>query len=264
MSNNKKRTLDDMLGSSNTPQPVPTFTVPKLTITNQKWSSISQQVVNNRALVTEHSYMAEGTGKIGKVKLSHTHGEFNKRVSDSLDITTHNISTSGLGLSPQSFPKILDRLSTQSGAVDALRVIKGSHLTKGLTGDTVEKRKAAVELGAEIGISEYVRGSTVALSDASINLYRMKHGKISKTDFSDPKVGYTGAGKGGAERLRNLSSIGEVFSQYGGSLRSIYKNHASQKTNRPWEQGLDNNASDDDKFNAWQVHKFNSWTRREK
>lgn len=264
MSNSKKRTFEDMLAGSNTPQPVPTFTVPKLNVTNQKWSAISQQVVNNRALVTEHKYMAESSGKFGSVELSHTHGEFNKRVPSSYSITTHNISTSGLGVSPQSFPKILDRLSTQSGAVDALRVIKGTHLTKGLTGSTVDKRKAALELGAEIGISEYVRGSTVALSDASINLYRMKHGKLTKTGFSDHTVGYSGAGKGGAERLRNLSTIGDVFSQYTGSLRSIYDSHASQKSSRPWETGLGKKATNEEKFNAWQFHKFKSWTQREK
>lgn len=264
MSSNKKRKLDDMLGASNTPLQVPTFTVPKIKVDNQSWSSLSQNAVDNRALVTKHSYKVEGTNNFGKVKLSHTHGEFNKKVTGSYEINTHNISTSDLGSSPQSFPKILDRLSTQSGAIDALRVIKGTHLTKGLTGNTLDKRRAAVELGAEIGISEYVRGSTVALSDASINLYRMKHGEINKSEFSDPKVGYTGAGKGGAERLRTLSTIGEVFSQYSGSLRTIYDNHASQKPSRPWETGLGKKATNEEKFNAWQFHKFNSWTQREK
>ncbi len=263
MSGSKKRSFEEMLGSSNTPAPVPSYTVPRLTVKNQKWSSLSQSAVDNRALIMRHKYKVESNSKTGYVELSHTHGEFNKIVPTTSTLATHNISTSDLGKSPRSFPKIMQDISTVKGATDALRVIKGTHLSKGLTGSTLSKRRAAVELGPEIGVSEYTRGSAVALTDASVNLYRMKHGNLSKDDFSDHSKGYTGAGKGGAERLRSIKSITATFQPYDGPLRSIYDSHASTKTTRPWESGLKSSASDQEKFDAWRVHKFKKWTQRE-
>lgn len=262
MSNSKKRTLSDMIGTSNTRTPPPKFTVPVVSGNNQSWSALTQHAVDNRALITRHGYANASTGKIGSVELSHTHGEFNKKVG--LEIDTHNISTSDLGSAPRSFPKITARMSQTRGATDALRVLKGTHLSKGLMSRKLSQRQAAVEMGVEIGISEYSRGTNLALTDAGINLYRIKHGQISLSDFSDREVGYSGAGKGGAQRLRGLGTPANVFEMYT-DLRTIYDDHASQKpdSKRKWETGLSSKASDDDKFNAWQFHKFRSWTQRE-
>jgi hypothetical protein len=187
------------------------------------------------------------------VQFSHTHGEFNKRVrSNSLD--THNISTSISGDAPRSFPKILDDLGNKHGASDALRVLKGTHLSVGLESGTPAKRVAAVELASEIGISEYTRGTTNALFDAAINLYRIKRGNLPKADFADHTKGYTGAGKGGAERLRGLGTPKDVADQYEASLKSIYNKHAAKKPGKAW-------ASKG--YNAWLNHKFAKWTKRE-
>ncbi|MDX2298251.1 MAG: hypothetical protein NW204_00845 [Xanthomonadaceae bacterium] len=263
MSANKKRSFAEMLASSNTPAPTPVFTVPRVTVTNAKWSALSQNVVDQRAVVAKHRYKVASSGQTFSAEFSHTHGEFNKRVANTLSIGTHNISTSDLGSSPRSFPKIMQDLSTVTGATDALRVIKGTHLSKGLIGATPTQRRAAVELGAEIGVSEYTRGTTVALTDASINLYRMKHGNLSRDDFSDPDKGYTGAGKGGAERLRAVASIAAAFAPYDAPLKSIYDTHAALKPVRPWEAGLRAKATEQEKFDAWRAHKFQKWTQRE-
>lgn len=263
MSGSKKRSFSDMLAGSNTPAPVPTFTVPRINAGTTKWSTLSNTVASNRSTITSHRYKVAGTTKHGTVELSHTHGEFNKIVPSSGSLGTHNISTSELGSSARSFPKILGDLSTKKGATDALRVLKGTHLSKGLIGSTAAKRQAAVELGAEIGISEYTRGSTVALADASINLYRMKHGKLSKSEFTDHNTGYTGAGKGGAERLRSVKSIEAAFEPYDGALKGLYTAHASKKLTRPWETTLGPKATGQEKYDAWRYHKFKKWTGRE-
>lgn len=263
-SNPKKRSLSTMLGSSNAPTPPPKFSPPVVNVTTQKWSSLTQQAVDSRALITQHSYKNATTGKFGTVELSHTHGEFNKKVKG--DIETHNISTSELGSAPRSFPKIIAKMDLTHGATDALRVIKGTHRSKGLMSSTMDERRAAVEMGVEVGISEYSRGTNLALTDASINLYRVKHAQIGLSDFSDHTVAYSGAGKGGAKRLRELGTVDSVFSQYDASLRQIFDTHAAVKPKSKrskWEQGLPSKASDDDKFVAWQAHKFKSWTQRE-
>jgi hypothetical protein len=108
-----------------------------------------------------------------------------------------------------------------------------------------------------------VRGTTNALVDASINLYRVKHAKLDKDNFANHTFGYTGAGKGGAERLRALDEVSDVFGLYQTDLGDVYKTHASKKAKRPWEAGLAKNASDEDKQAAWMAHKFRKWTARE-
>lgn len=263
MSGSKKRTLSDFLGASNTPNAVPEFNVPRIKIKEQTWSDISSQASASRALVTHNKYRNANTWGTGYVDLSHTHGEFKKVVSDQYKIQKHNVSTAELGSGARSFPKIVDRLSDEHGARDALRVLKGTHLEHGLVSTKKDQRKAAVELGTEIGISEYLRGGTVALADASINLYRVKHGNLAKSDFSDHTKGYSGAGEGGAERLRALKTIVDVFKPYEASLKSIYDTHASVKDSRPWEAGLSKKAGTQEKYDAWRGYKFQRWTRRE-
>src|SRR3990167_3616457 len=107
MSANKKRSFTEMLAASNTPNPTPVFTVPRVTVTTATWSALSQSVVDQRALVAKHQYKVAASGLTFAAEFSHTHGEFNKRVSDTYSIGTHNISTSDLGNSPRSFPKIM-------------------------------------------------------------------------------------------------------------------------------------------------------------
>jgi hypothetical protein len=263
MSANKKRSLSDFLGPSNTLKDVPQYDVPRIDVQTQQWSNLSQQAVDNRALATNNKYKNAATGKFGFVELSHTHGEFKKIVDKKLKLDKHNISTAEFGSGAKSFPKIVDRLSDATGATDTMRVIKGTHLSKGLISTALDERKAAVELGTEIGISEYVRGTTAALTDASINLYRVKHGNLAKSDFSDHEKGYSGAGEGGAERLRAYGSIVDVFKPYDAPLKEIYDTHASVKASRPWEKGLRKNATDQEKYDSWRAHKFTKWTQRE-
>jgi hypothetical protein len=241
---------------------VPTYEVPELDVKRQPWSELAETVSESRVLVARSKYKISGRKAFETVDTSHTHGEFNKRIDDDTGIETHNVSTSMLGSAPRSFPKLLQRMDRVSGATDTLRVLKGTHLSKGLIGDTQEKRKAAMEMGTEIGVSEYLRGGTNALVDASINLYRMKHGQLTKTNFAKPTVGYIGAGKGGAERLRNLDKPSDVFARHTNSLARIYEAHASSKPNRPWESSLGKKATPEQKFVAWQEHKFKSWTQR--
>ena len=183
MSGSKKRTLSDFLGAANTPRAVPEFNVPQITVTEQRWSEISDEASTRRALVTHSKYRNANTWKTGYVDLTHTHGEFKKIVSTQYKIQKHNVSTAELGSAARSFPNIVDRLSDEPGARDALRVLKGTHLDHGLQSTEKDERRAAVELGTEIGVSEYLRGSTIALTDASINLYRVKHGRLAKKRF---------------------------------------------------------------------------------
>jgi hypothetical protein len=118
------RTLSQMLGASNTISEVPTYTAKRV------------NVANERASVLKHKYKAAGTTKHGSIELSHTHGEFNKRLKASatgdVEINTHNIATAELGNAPRSFPKILESISTKKGATDALRVLKGTHFDASL------------------------------------------------------------------------------------------------------------------------------------
>lgn len=263
MSGSKKRTLSDFLGASNTPNAVPEFIVPRVTVKEQSWSDISNQASSSRALVTHNKFRNANTWNTGYVDLSHTHGEFKKVVSDKYKIQKHNLSTAELGSGARSFPSIVGRLSDEHGAKDALRVLKGTHLKYGLNSLHKDQRKAAVELGTEIGVSEYLRGGTTALVDASINLYRVKHGNLAKSDFSDHTKGYSGAGEGGAERLRAIKTIVDVFQPYEKPLRGIYNTHASVKDDRPWETGLSKKAGAQEKYDAWRGYKFKRWTRRE-
>ena len=252
MASSKKRKLSDP------PLAQVTFTVPTIKAGNKPWRDLSQEVVDRRAVVIEHEYLSTKLGANRTVKFSHTHGEFNKRVrTNSLD--THNISTAISGDAPRSFPKILADLGNKHGASDALRVIKGTHKTKGLQSGTPTKRIAAVELAHEIGVSEYTRGTTNALFDAAINLYRIKHGNLAKTDFADHTIGYTGAGKGGAARLRALSTPEHVAGQYAISLKGIYTKHAATKVGKPWS-----GKSAAKGYGIWLQHKFTKWTQREK
>lgn len=225
------------------------------------WSDLSQKAVDARQLIVNHEYKVAATKaakKVNSIETSHTHGEFLNIVRSETE--KHNISTAVLGSSARKYSKILNAFNddnVKGGAKDALRVIKGTHLTEGLTGSTPELRKAAVELGAEIGISEYVRGTTAALFDASINLYRIKHGKLSKKAFADPKQGYIGAGEGGAERVRAIETLGDLIpkdSKKRKALFDIYTTHASKKEDKSWaKEGAD----------KWLQHKFKKWTQRE-
>ncbi len=263
MSGSKKRTLSDFLGAANTPRAVPEFNVPQITVTEQRWSEISDEASTRRALVTHSKYRNANTWKTGYVDLTHTHGEFKKIVSTQYKIQKHNVSTAELGSAARSFPNIVDRLSDEHGARDALRVLKGTHLDHGLQSTEKDERRAAVELGTEIGVSEYLRGSTIALTDASINLYRVKHGRLAKSDFSDHTKGYSGAGEGGAERLRAIATVSDAFQPYDADLKHIYTSHASLKPTRPWETGLTGKPTKQEKYDAWRGYKFQRWTRRE-
>jgi RHS repeat-associated protein len=266
-----KRTLADFLGPANNVTPVAPAELEVKAVTNETWLALSRRATEGRGVVYEHSY------KVGlqtrSLSIVHTHGDFKTRAvkgGGKVRIRKHNISSSRLGGSASSFPALLATFSTQAlakaGARNALRVLKGTHLTEGLLGGVgaaaAGRQQAAVELAGEIGVSEFSRGSEAALADAAINLYRLKYGNLTKDDWADPDLGYTGAGKGGAGRLRSLATIDQVFEPYLKLLRERYDAYASGKPSRPWEAAAGAAADDDSKFASWQHHKYRKWTQR--
>ncbi len=270
--NSKKRSFSQMLGQANVVSRPPAVAVREQTVTQEKWSDITGKVVKKRALVVHHQYGVAGTNLTGQVSLAYRHGDFKTNIvkasTGGYEIGKHNVSTSGVGSSARSFPTILGSMQGSGrGATDAMRVLKGTHITKGLTSTTKSARRAAVEMAGEIGVSEYSRGSNAALADAMINLYRVKHGNLPKADFADHELGYTGAGDGGAARLRKLGTIDSTFEPYQEPLRQIYDRHAAKKPNRPWEANVDTTGmlpkdAEDMHYNAWLVHKVTKWTGR--
>jgi hypothetical protein len=260
-----KRAKTALAGLSEPADATPTFELQRVKVTTQPWSTLTNTIVNTRAAILDHQYVVSGQKKKTKQTLSttHTHGDFQMKVDDDNSLPKNNISTSVLGGTARSFGAMWDAFpDDQRGATDTLRVLKGTHLKKGLTGSSKDAREAAVEMGAEIGISEYSRGSNAALSYAAVNLYRVKQGKLTGKEFADHTKGYLGAGKGGAERLRAHTDVYDAFRDQQEDLLDIYKTYASKKTKRPWEDDLKAGATADEKFAAWVQHKNKKWQQR--
>jgi hypothetical protein len=261
-----KRANTALAGLSEAADETPTFELPRVKVTTQPWSELTQSIVEGRGAVLEHQYVVSGPKKKKPtltLSTTHTHGDFNTKVADDKSLQKNNVSTSVLGGTARSFSKLWKAFPDDpTGATDTLRVLKGTHISKGLTGSTQDAREAAVEMGAEIGISEYSRGSNSALSYAAVNLYRVKRGKLTGEGFANPAKGYLGAGDGGAQRLRAHTDVYDAFRDHAKDLVDIYKNYASQKAKRPWETGLKKGATAADKFKAWVQHKNAKWQQR--
>ena len=258
-----KPDLDEMLGHHNAKAPAPTFEVPTIKAKDRTWKDLSNEVVKQRAAIVKHSYKLAGTENKESVRLSHGQNDFNKKLKSG-EMSSHNIATSIEDKVPRSFPKIAKDVKTQTAVTDTLRVLKGTHLTEGLTSPTHEERQAAVELAGELGISEYTRGTNLAVMDAAVNLYRVKHGKLAMKDFSNPNKGYYGGGTGGANRVRGLGKVSEIFDDHDESLREIFDTKASAKAVRPWEAMLKptDEKTADNHFIAWKAWKALKWGKR--
>ncbi|QDQ27496.1 hypothetical protein FNU76_14655 [Chitinimonas arctica] len=268
-------TLSDMIGARGRKSVELSAFKPEVKVVkNDSWQSLAQNVIDSRGAVYRHQYrLANDMSQKEDVTLAYKHGDFPIKVKEpapgEFEIPKNNISTGLIDTKARSYPDMMGTFTKgRKGATDAMRVLRGTHLTKGLIGSSAEKRKAAVELAGEIGVSEYARGSTVALTGASTALYMLKHDAIDTDQFSDPDVGYFGAGKGGAKRIRGFNNAVEVFDHYDKSLKKIYNSHASKKNVRPWESGLDLSGQNAAQrklttYNAWKAHKFAKWTGRE-
>ena len=262
----KKRKLDDDIAAT---LKVPVAKNVRVANANGKsWQNLSGKVAGERALVLNHEYHLSGqpvnphTGvhDTYEFKTSHTHGDFKTRVvrqGTQYFLQKHNIATSQPDQAPQKLDKLIARIGDKRvGATDALRVLKGTHVAKGLSGGSPGARTGAVELGTEVGISEYMRGGSLALINATSSLYLMKHGEMKRKQFLDPAVGYKGSGKGGAERLRGMTKATDALDLT--RLKSVYTTHAAAKVGKPWS-----GQSTAKGFDTWVRHKVQKWRGRE-
>lgn len=255
------RTFEEMLGQDNIIVPPSPVTLETVQVSDQPWETLFNQVKDKIGIVFRHQYKTvRSTYRF--FETVHKQGAFSTKTINK-QLHKFNLSTSPVDQTNRSFPILLQRLGPQpQGAKNVMRVIKGSHLKRVISG-TMERRGAAVELGVEIGISEYARGGKGAVLDAAINLYRMKHGLLSNDEFAKPDLGYTGAGKGGAKRLRKMSNVVEVFKLYDDLLLEHFKKKPNKKGKKPWESGLSSNETTmKNKFDAWKTHKLKKWTAR--
>jgi hypothetical protein len=129
-----------------------------------------------------------------------------------------------------------------------------------VAGTTSKNAKAAVELAAEIGISEALRANN-GIPHAMASLYLMKRKKMGLSEFLDPKVGFTGAGTGGAENLRLKSEQVFFREAHREKLEKVFAEHTKNKLSTPgkeWAKGVEKS----DPFLAWLKHKQASWMKR--
>lgn len=229
----------------------------------RKWRDLSATAQGARAAAFRHQYDLGG-GKVRSVVTLHTHGDFNtnprKESEDSYELSKHNVSTKTEG-GAESFGELVTALGNPfSGATNAMRVLKGTHNNYELwhSKKNAEKRaQAAVTLAAEIGISEFSRGGAPAVLNAMSALYLMKRGRMKMEDFSDPKVGYRGAGSGGAARVRALKSEKASSALHLEDLRKEYDSRAVDKVGKPWS-----GKRNDKGFSEWLEHKSRKWLQR--
>lgn len=222
------------------------------------WSDLAKIAAENSASIFQHDYSKGLAGKKESILTTHTHGDFGTKIVHSggeYVLPKLNISTAAHGGKARSLDALAEDIK-EVGSGDVLRVLKGTHVAKGLKTADAGKRASAVELAAEIGISEYSRGGTNALRNAASALYSMKHGEMKVSEFVDFDVGYRGAGGGGAERLRKLKGGSDTLHLE--RLQAIYLKHAVNKPGKAWTG--QNTAQG---FEAWLTHKVTSWSKRE-
>lgn len=228
------------------------------------WSDLSQEVGRSRAAVFRHEYTRNKTAE--HLDSLHTHGDFQtiprSTGPDTYELTKHNVSTKASGKA-ESFGDLLTNLgSRHTGATNAMRVLKGTHVDWELESSNKNpgpKAATAVTLAAEIGISEFSRGGSHALLNAMSGLYLLKHREFTKAEFADPKVGYRGAGQGGAANLRTLQTKGLGEALHLARLRKVYDSHAVKKGGQPWS-----GKKNDTGFETWLEHKSKKWLQRMK
>ncbi|MBL8511706.1 MAG: hypothetical protein JNM52_08675 [Betaproteobacteria bacterium] len=225
------------------------------------WRTLSDMALERRAIVFRHDFSVNDKNYF--LRTAHAHGDFKTKITQEGSkyyLSKHNVVTSAIGKRAETLNALVGSFgSAKTGATNTMRILKGTH-DKWQMGGTLAEATRGVELGAEIGVSEYTRGGTLGLLNAMSGLYAMKHGQMSKADFIDPAKGYVGAGLGGAKRLRTLAGTGKVTEAlHLGKMKEVYDSHASTKVGKPWS-----GKSASEGFDIWVRHKIDKWTQREK
>ncbi|WP_428243245.1 hypothetical protein [Gynuella sp.] len=241
-------------GSKSQPlRPPPRGDVQQLSATGQRWQDLTAATFKSHATaVTSHYLRPHPSGKPGNFNIGwmtsfHAHGNFGHAFNEQSG-PNPNISTQGEDQGAFKHDKLINA-SGPNWAQNTMRVVKGtSSLNKTLEG-TESQAQGAVLLGHEIGISEVGRGGEGALLNAMSAMYLAKHGRMTADQFLDPKVGFAGAGKGGAERLRQIDTLDKAF--HLDSLRTHFDEVASQKPK--WQ---------DKSFDDWITHKRSKWVQK--
>lgn len=228
--------------------------------TGKSWSDLGEKAQKHSATVFKHDYTLGG--KVRSITTSHLHNDFQTFVHPSgggYQLPKFNISTSPIGEKARTLDDLVGQFGPQhEGATNTMRVLKGTETKWALMGTSKTRASRAVELAAEIGVSEFSRGGTHALVNAMSGLYLMKHGGMTKGEFLDPKVGYRGAGDGGASRLRQLQKKGLSEALHIDHLRKHYDATAVNKVGKAWT-----GQKTDDGFSSWLQHKVTKWTGRQ-
>jgi hypothetical protein len=254
MNDDRKRKFDAVFAPST--KSMPPVKLTKMKAGSRTWSDLSVSISGLHAVALKHTYQAPDGTKESMVT-THAHNDFKTGVHNAggdLELRKHNISTSTPDHGASSLGRLVTDMGGHKGATDALRVLKGNHTKWFLSGKTDARRKASVEMAAEIGISEYARGGTHALINAASSLYLLKHQEITSSEFVDHNVGYKGAGKGGAGRLRAISGMSEALDLT--RLQKVFKSHAVKKDK--WKADKTSKG-----FQKWAQHKVNRWKARE-
>lgn len=234
--------------------PVATTTTAR-TVNNDKWHDLSKEAQDGRFTAFRHQFTHGDQAR--SFDTFHKHGDFNTSLkptgnADEFGTSTHNVATSSS--TAKSMPKLIGEIG--SDTTNTLRVLRGSHSTKQLEG-TLDHAKNSVELAAEIGISEFSRGGTNAILNATSALYLVKHRKLAPEEFADPNKGFIGSGEGGAQRLRALSTKTPGFALHS-TLSEVYQTHGSAKTGKAWSGPVSS-----ENFAKWIEHKATKWTQRQ-
>ncbi len=262
MNNTHKRKLSEALGPMMIePEPMQFHVVGA---DGKKWSNLARDAGISRAAAYRHYYARAGT--VQHVTTLHTQGDFLTEPvridNNTFQVQKHNTSTRTEEEGAESFDALISRFGTRrQGATNAMRVLKGKHEDFELISEgpnPAARARAAVTLAAEIGVSEFNRGGSYAVLNAMSGLYLMKRHAMTKEEFVDPKIGYRGAGKGGAGRVRKLmASEKPENALHLDRLRTIYDSHAVHKKGKAWS-GKANDAG----FRIWLEHKSKKWLQR--
>ncbi|MDX2298269.1 MAG: hypothetical protein NW204_00935 [Xanthomonadaceae bacterium] len=258
MDRKRKSSFDIGMGAI-VKKPKPLEITPKLA-TGKTWSKLSEKAQKHSATVFKHDFTLGD--KDLSITTSHLHNDFQTFVhpmGGGYQLPKFNVSTSPVGEKARTLDDLVGKFgSRHKGATNTMRVLKGKETAWKLIGTSETRASRAVELAAEIGISEFSRGGTHALVNAMSGLYLMKHSGMTKEEFLDPKVGYRGAGDGGAGRLRQLQKKGLSEALHIGHLRKHYDTTAVNKPGKAWT-----GKKSDQGFSDWLEHKVTKWTGRQ-
>lgn len=241
--------------STEKPKSAPTMSVQRLSTHGTTWSGLAKATYEAGATAIENTYLRPhpsgktGNFLIGSMTTVHAHGNFGHSFDEESG-PNPNVSTQVPNKGAYKHDKLIEGSGDQ-WAQNTMRVLKGtSSLNKPLTG-TESQAQGAVVLAHEIGVSEVARGGEAAMLSAMSSMYLAKHKRQTGSDFQNPDVGFHGAGKGGAEKLRTLSEKPWYESMHLDPLKQHFDEVASKK--EKWK-----GAS----FEDWVTHKRTKWTQK--